>query len=92
MRAIYKYRISVTDIVNLQMNEGAVPLSVQLQDGIPTLWAMVDLDKPIVERKFRIFGTGNLIPSDFDGKYIGTFQQDPFVWHLFDLTKTEEEE
>jgi hypothetical protein len=37
-------------------------------------------------RHFEIFGTGNPFPVDVgsDRRFIGTFQENGFVWHLFE--------
>lgn len=86
-RIIYKYQINVTDVNTVLMPEGAEVLTVQMQDAVPCIWAMVDLDKPRVERFFGILGTGNPVPDDFKGKYIGTFQERIFVWHLYELVE-----
>jgi len=51
------------------------------------VWAKVDLDKPNVERIFRIIGTGH---EFYDSKYnyIGTVQASGgFVWHIFEQIK-----
>jgi hypothetical protein len=58
-------------------------LTVQKQDGEPTIWAMVNTENELETRNFTIVGTGNSF-DDKDMKYIGTFQDSPFVWHLFE--------
>lgn len=48
--------------------------------------AIVKDDAPLVDRVIEIFGTGNPMWVDMgvSRKYIGTFQQPPFVWHVFE--------
>ncbi len=85
MNRIYKYPVIVTDEFNLTMPVGAKVLSVQVQNGSPQLWAMVDTSEPLSEiRSFRVIGTGHPIDSD-PGVYIGTFQihGGELVLHLF---------
>lgn len=48
MKKIYKYRIEVTDDQNIEMPVGAKILTVQTQNGVPCIWAMVD---PNAEKK-----------------------------------------
>ena len=56
-------------------------LCVQLQDNIPTLWALVETEEP--KRIFDIltYYTGDLI--DKKGQYIGTYQLAGLVYHVF---------
>ncbi len=65
------------------MPENAQILSIQCQGNEPQIWALVDTDKPTEERTFRIFGTGYEL-NGFEGAHIATFQQPPFVWHVFE--------
>lgn len=82
---IYKYPFEIGDDVTISMPRGATVLSVQMQGETPTMWAIVDPKAPIEARRFRIFGTGHPVPSVFGiGNFVATFQQGPFVWHMFD--------
>ena len=60
-------------------------LHVDVQDGIPTLWCLVDDESPIVTtKKFHVVGTGK--PIEFNtglADHVGTFREGPYVWHLF---------
>lgn len=84
MKNIYKYEIkgpSDREQV-LLMPKGAIPLTVQKQDGKVTMWAEIERSRPIVERKLYLFGTGWEI--DTEGlSYVGTIQDGIFVWHLY---------
>lgn len=85
-KTIWKYRLKVTDEQLLEMPIGAEILTVQVQDGEPCLWALVDPDAVRENRKIYIFGTGNpLLNSISILKYISTFQQlsGKLVWHVF---------
>ena len=57
-------------------------LTVQLQHGVPTIWAIVDKKAPSKTYQVYFVGTGWTL-SDSVGNYIGTIQQDGFVWHYF---------
>jgi hypothetical protein len=70
------------------MPEGAEIVHVHDQNGLPTIWALVDDSKPAVRRVFYVRGTGfNLIRDDT--KYIGTTHNPPFVWHIFEIPEPE---
>jgi len=46
------------------------------------VWIAVDEDTEITRKNFVIVPTeAPIIPAQWD--YVGTFNQDPFVWHLF---------
>lgn len=67
----------------IDMPYGARILALQTQDGTPTLWALVDPRSPLAPRTFLITFTGYTVPDDA-GRYVGTWQSDLFVFHLFE--------
>jgi hypothetical protein len=69
----------------VQMPLDAEVMCFDFQDDMPCIWAIVDPDVLLVPRIFEIFGTGHQIPGITEGCYVGTSQQRPFVWHLFEL-------
>lgn len=91
---IWKYVLELQDYQTIVMSEGAQILSVAVQGagrsvydkGDICLWAMVDTSKASERRHIEIIGTGNPVPDDkgLDRKFIGTVQQGPFVWHIFE--------
>ncbi len=84
---IFKYQFEVTDSMTVLMPEGAKILSVQVQRGVPCIWAEVDPTAPIVERNFEIRGTGHNVGQV--GSFIATFQLEngSLVFHIFDSVK-----
>lgn len=88
MKAIWKFPFKVNDTIKIYIPEGAKFLSVQTQDGVPCLWALVEPDAPKVLMLFDIYGTGHPMPDD-PGVYIGTFQLHggALVFHLFADTR-----
>jgi hypothetical protein len=68
----------------LEMPRGARLLDVQLQDGAPKLWAVVDVGAPLVGRRLRIVGTGHDLDGEV-GEHVGTFLTGPLAIHVFDL-------
>ena len=94
MKTIHKFQFLVSDFLGIAMPEGSEILHINLQRASPCLWALVDTAKPMVQRTFRVFGTGHEIPPEMFGcdfrmnpkmKYLATFQQPPFVWHMFEV-------
>lgn len=85
MRTIHKYALFylAESNFNILMPKSAKILTLQCKAGEPCLWAEVDTFEGKVERTFRFVGTGHLVPDS--GEYVGTFQDLPFVWHLYEL-------
>ena len=87
MKRIFKYPLKITDLQKISMPKDSTLLTVQVQNGIPCLWALVDTDKETEERFIGIIGTGNLVPKGIL-RYIGTFQgleNNWFVGHVFEV-------
>lgn len=88
MKTVYKYRLDMAFPHQvISMDEGAQMLTVQIQDGIPHLWALVDPTRPHVIRTVSIIGTGQPMPDD--GVYISTFQMHggALVFHAFEVIR-----
>jgi hypothetical protein len=83
-RAIWKYVLRLAERTVLRMPEGAQVLSVQVQGGGISLWALVDADARQVDRTFVLRKTG----CDCDGvarwTYLATVFYDSYVWHVFE--------
>jgi hypothetical protein len=71
----------------LALPEGAEFLSLQVQGKTPTLWFSVpaevsaDTSPPRIDRAAVVVGTGQPYPAEYE--YLGTFQLDWFVGHVF---------
>ncbi len=86
MITIFKYVFPIEDRFQLTMPEGAMVVLVECQIKQPCLWALIDTDRLSHHYGFGLYGTGHAIPfSMVDARHahIATFQQPPFVWHLF---------
>ncbi len=69
------------------MPRGARVIHVDTQPGYhAVMWALVDADNGVEDRRFTIVGTGHPVPS---GSYVGTCKDGEFVWHVFDTTSAE---
>ena len=93
MRKIYKYELPVNGGI-IAIKQCIIKiLSIQEQNGIPMMWAIVDPDNEAVEPlEITAIGTGWELPSGAD-EYLGTAQDEfGFVWHYFSLKLKELEE
>ena len=81
---IWKYDLRLVDVQNVRLPVAAKILAVQVQRGVPRLWALVDPGAPEENRRIAIRGTGH--PIDMAGEYIGTFQVEggALVFHVFE--------
>lgn len=84
MIIIHKYQFDIADSIEIEMPIHSDILSVQVQHGVPTMWAKVDTSLQMVRRVFVVFGTGQEINSVFDYRHIGTIQHRGCVWHIFE--------
>ncbi len=84
MKTIWKYPIEIHEYFCIEMPIDAKILTIQNQKGIICMWALVNPDKRLERRCFRIYPTGQ--PVEFYGDYIGTFQisDGDIVLHLFE--------
>ncbi len=75
---------------NVDMPQGSRLLTVQIQHGVPTLWAEVNPKEETVTRRLAVIGTGWVdgIPEHLG--YIATFQQGVMVFHVYDLGEAAE--
>lgn len=92
METIHKYPLEVKCFFEIQMPYGARVLSVQCQDNIPTLWAIVETDYELVSYTIACRGTGHNfregIKDAWGYKHVGTVQDSAgYVWHYFLIEK-----
>jgi hypothetical protein len=97
MKAIHRFEIPMEEAAEtggyftLELPLTSIPLYVDVQDRAPhapCVWALVDQGRELAKRRFLMAGTGHTFP-DFDyiskSEYIGTFQQNGFVWHIWEV-------
>lgn len=83
---IYKYSLMLTDYHQTWLPQGAKLLSVQMQNGAPVLWALVDPSAQLEIREIRVYGTGHPVPNAGEHLvHIDTIQDGSLVWHVFEL-------
>jgi hypothetical protein len=82
MKTIYKYELSSKD-ASMKLPKGAEILSVAIQDGRPMMWALVDPENVLEDRFISTVGTGWELEDNM--KYICTYMEGYFVWHVFEM-------
>jgi hypothetical protein len=89
MRTVHKFPLPTNigggDIVELQMPAHAVIRRFALQNHVPTLWVEIDDKTDLMPRRFQIFGTDHPLPAH--AAYVGTYEQGPFVWHVYQVSE-----
>lgn len=91
-KVIWKYKLEVKDIQDIEIPQGSILLSVQAQYGDPCLWVLVfNTHGPKEVIRLRTFGTGiGIIDEDFSPKeFLGTYQLygGAYVGHVFIVTQ-----
>lgn len=84
MRTIHKYSIERAGMFARKLPLDSKFLCLQLQESEPQMWFEVDDNSPRQRRFFYVFGTGHEIPPETAMKYVGTWQEGAFVWHLYE--------
>ncbi len=94
MRTVYKYFLPAPLRPNFSVPipDGAEILSAGTSDGRPCLWALVDPDKPVVDREFLLRDTGEPIDEAVLPRlsFVGTFSTGGGNWyvgHLFEVDR-----
>jgi len=90
-RKIFKYVFNLDDVFQVAMPIGSKILKIGKQPGHPRgtycMWALVIPDNPMVERRFKVYGTGHSIDTDASQlNYIESIIDDFYVWHFFEAT------
>lgn len=83
MKTIYKYDLDIRNrqIIDLPLDAEIIKIGFD-PNKLLCIWAIVDSEaKTFLETVFYIFGTGHEVYEEL--KYLGTVNQDRFVWHVF---------
>jgi hypothetical protein len=86
MKTVFKYHLPLGDIVTIKLPAGAQILDVNIQHGSVYLWALVNSERVLEDRTFRIAGTGHEI-KQIPTKHIGTIRlsDGDLVFHVFEI-------
>lgn len=85
MKTIYKYEIPIEGYFHKELPVHSHILSVQIQNGKPYMWVIHNLENKKAINTFVLLMTGHSYEDDILIYYnfIGTFQLDSLVFHLF---------
>lgn len=86
-KVVHKYPLRLTNgAQSVELPYKAKILHFGMQDGKPMMWASHVVDEGTMKRTryFRIIGTGHEICELATHK--GTCFDDPYVWHLFEIS------
>lgn len=70
-RVIFKYQMPVLEQFTMKLPAGAEIIRMEDQGGMFWLWAVVNTEAQLEERRFRAFKTGAKIPDGLALRYIG---------------------
>lgn len=88
MRTIWKFTLALGGHQSIRMPKGAQIIALQMQGGMPQIWAVVNpREDEVVHREFVTYGTGHAFNVAGEPKtYIGTYQLDDgaLVFHVFE--------
>lgn len=88
MRTIHKFQLPIQEDATVSMPDGARIVRVDGLDGFLWIWAVVDTERPMVERAFKLFKTGGTMPEDIDDyAYLGCgaiFVQQELMLYVFE--------
>jgi len=82
-KTIWKYTIT-EDQSDIEVPGGGTVLTVGNQFGSIVLWVELDPSMTVVERSFKIIGTGWDTSVTCNMIYIGTVQINQLVWHIYE--------
>lgn len=86
MKTIYKYPIQIDKEHEILTVEGAEIIHIGLDpNGKPCIWCEVEIINKPEKWEIAVIGTGHTVP---DGKHVGSFVDAPFMWHVYRLTNT----
>ncbi|WP_336784121.1 DUF7352 domain-containing protein [Paenibacillus illinoisensis] len=89
MKRIFHYPLTTDGFQTIYMPIGSQILSVIMQQGVISLYAIVDETEILEPREFAVWGTGWVIEDELDHfRFISTLTHEAFgtslVWHIFE--------
>jgi hypothetical protein len=81
MLTVHKYHFDIDGYAGKCQGRPIQPLKVDIQNGTPTLWMLVDTDAQPTNLDIIVTGTGHEVQKGWT--YCGTVQDGRFVWHVW---------
>ena len=82
-KQVLKYRITLDDVLKLELPVGSKFVYCNKQTSHLTLWFEVSDGTAMIDRQFQVFATGQ--PVYDDAIYCGTIMDNGFVWHIYEV-------
>lgn len=95
---VYRYPLQIVDEQVVPMPRGAEILTVAKREGSQVMfgvgsheavemWALVNPDEPMEDRRIRVAGTGHLLPDVDTLQFLGSVQiaAGQLVFHVFEV-------
>jgi hypothetical protein len=83
VKTIWKYELILAGTQILHIPRDGYILTLQMQNNVPCIWVILDPSFPTEKLRIATYGTGQALPKE-PGYYLGTYQTDGMVFHLFD--------
>lgn len=89
MKKIFKYEIRPQKggVAEIQLPKDSIVIhtAVDNKTGLPCVWVQFDVDneKDLETCSFMIVGTGQEFDEERNYYHLFTYQDGPFVWHLY---------
>jgi hypothetical protein len=81
---IWKFELQKERTQLLKMPKKSEIMDIQMQNGKPVMWALVDPETDEIEVKINMYGTGwDTHQSSIKDEYLSTVQDGELVWHFF---------
>jgi len=81
---IWKYVLNFEREQLVTMPSISEIMDIQMQRGVPVMWALVDPSAEEIEVRIVVHGTGYDIDEvPYRNEYLGTVQDGDLVWHFF---------
>ena len=88
IKSIWKYKLEMVDSQTIEIPVGSDLLTIQIQNGEPFMWFLVDVLAERQKITFETWGTGRLIEykKGENREYLGTYQLNngELVFHVFE--------
>lgn len=90
MRTVWKFPLPYENEIVLMLPAGAEVLHIGMQNGGVVLWALLNPERPVTTRNFRLRGTGH--PIDGLVTHVGSTidEERGLVWHVFEHKEWED--
>jgi len=81
---IWKFELQKERTQLLKMPKKSEIMDIQMQNGKPVMWALVDPETDEIEVKINMYDTNwDTHQSSIKDEYLSTVQDGELVWHFF---------